>query len=97
MKKSEVMNLIGNMVKFKRDNILFSDHRNTFYNWKKGEECTVIGYVELEQTPKLLVCSNGFDFEEIELRKVHKELEFDIPAETPTKLATAERRQLQSV
>ena len=93
MKKNQVMTLIGSTVNFKRDNVMFSDHRNTFYRWRKGEACKVLGYVELEGTPKLIIgVGSEFDFEEIELRKVEKELDVDGLLFSATKLATAERR-----
>lgn len=89
MNKQQACDLIGQTITFKRDNVMFSDNRNTFYTWKKGEECRVLGYVETPDPTVLLgIGSDFFDFQEVPLRHADRDLETS-PA---TRLATAERR-----
>ena len=48
MKKHQALQLVGQLLKFKKNNVLIQDPRATIFRWTKGEVCKVVDIFEFE-------------------------------------------------
>lgn len=78
MKREDAYKLIGLTARFRRDNVMFSNKEVTAFNWEKGQECDVVGFMELDNKPALVVRvgEGGYDLEDISLHVIGRELDF---------------------
>jgi len=78
MRREKAFELIGRIAVFRQDNVLCISQEKTIYNWQKGDECKVMGYMELEQNPVLVVAQGPdfFDIDDIPIMEISEELDF---------------------
>jgi len=97
MKNIDSFSLIGKVANFRCDCVLTNANGVMFYNWKRRDFCTIVGYLDFGNSPCILVQKENDDLEEIPVSKIRIQLAFHEKIKIDYKSATAKRRQSKLV